>query len=287
MHESTHTHTQQGLGLGPRLSDAVARLFFQQGYRYTSKTSHPRFSAYRDRAPEWRCTSKQSSVATPNWATPEMIKKFLETPQRKRTTSAYEWVGDAADVAVFAREADADVLARWKKSRDSADAVLKKTKKKGKADENGRAAATASGGGGPGANGKGQRGQRKGDRKRKTYIDDSEEEEEEEEEEEGPERAVCVEGLGKQGGVGEEGGEGAKKPVQTRKEKRNEEEPARAQVARAPEASPRKKRAGAPELSAGANTPKAAGTEAAQLNTVWGVRGLLVGEAKLHYQRAA
>ena len=214
-----------------------------------------------------------------------MIKKFLETPQRKRTTSAYEWVGDAADVAVFEREADADVLARWKKSRDSADAVLKKTKKKGKEDEKGRAAATASGGVGAGANGKGQRGQRKGDRKRKTYIDDSEEEEEEEEEEEGNERAVGAQGLGKEGGAGEEGDLRAKKPVQTRKEKRNKGEPAQEQAACAPEASPRKKRAGAHVLSAGANTPTAAGAEGAQINTVWGVRGQLVGGGKLHYQR--
>ena len=90
----------QGLGLGPRMSDAVARLFFLQGYRYTSKTSHPRFSAYRDGSEEWRCTKKERASHRPNWATPEMIEKFLKMPQRQRTTSAYEWLGTEADQKV-------------------------------------------------------------------------------------------------------------------------------------------------------------------------------------------
>ena len=64
-----------------------------QGYRYSSKTSHPRFSAYRDKSAEWRCTKKERAAHRPNWATPEQIEKFLKMDQRKRTTSAYEWIG--------------------------------------------------------------------------------------------------------------------------------------------------------------------------------------------------
>lgn len=48
----------QGLGIGPRLSDAVASFFVSDGCRYFSKTAHPRLGAYRDSSPLWRPTSK-------------------------------------------------------------------------------------------------------------------------------------------------------------------------------------------------------------------------------------
>jgi hypothetical protein len=34
-----------------------------------------------------------------------MIEKFLELPQRQRTTSAYEWIGTESDRAVFQQQA--------------------------------------------------------------------------------------------------------------------------------------------------------------------------------------
>lgn len=52
----------QGLGLGTRISDAVAQLFFDQGSRYFSKTSHPRMGGYRDNSPWWRPTSKNGKA---------------------------------------------------------------------------------------------------------------------------------------------------------------------------------------------------------------------------------
>ena len=48
----------QGLGIGVRLSDAVADIFVGEGCRYFSKTAHPRMGAYRDASPLWRATSK-------------------------------------------------------------------------------------------------------------------------------------------------------------------------------------------------------------------------------------
>ena len=48
----------QGLGIGPRLSDCVARMFVDDGCRYFSKTAHPRLGAYRDLSPLWRGTSR-------------------------------------------------------------------------------------------------------------------------------------------------------------------------------------------------------------------------------------
>ena len=36
------------MGIGTRMSDAVAKIHLDNGYRYFSKTSHPRFGSYRD-----------------------------------------------------------------------------------------------------------------------------------------------------------------------------------------------------------------------------------------------
>ena len=48
----------QGLGLGVRLSDAIAEIFVSEGCRYFSKTSHPRMGEYRQNSPNWKPTSK-------------------------------------------------------------------------------------------------------------------------------------------------------------------------------------------------------------------------------------
>ena len=133
----------QGLGLGPRMSDAVARLFFLQGYRYTSKTSHPRFSAYRDSSQEWRCTKKERASHRPNWATPEMIEKFLKMPQRQRTTSAYEWIGTEQDRAAFKQAAQEAVYLRWEASKNSSESALKCKRGRDGEDKGGRNAKSA------------------------------------------------------------------------------------------------------------------------------------------------
>lgn len=49
----------QGLGIGPRISDAVAELHLGEGKRYFSRTAHPRFGAYRNkRNSGWMPTSQ-------------------------------------------------------------------------------------------------------------------------------------------------------------------------------------------------------------------------------------
>jgi GNAT superfamily N-acetyltransferase len=48
----------QGLGMGPKLSEAVAKHYVDNGKRYFSKTSHPRLGEYRDQSPLWKPTSK-------------------------------------------------------------------------------------------------------------------------------------------------------------------------------------------------------------------------------------
>jgi GNAT superfamily N-acetyltransferase len=47
----------QGLGIGTRLSDKIADIHIEDGYRYFSKTSHPRMGEYRENSELWRPTT--------------------------------------------------------------------------------------------------------------------------------------------------------------------------------------------------------------------------------------
>lgn len=48
----------QGLGFGPKISEAVAQHYLDNNKRYFSKTSHPRLGIYRDNSKKWKPTSK-------------------------------------------------------------------------------------------------------------------------------------------------------------------------------------------------------------------------------------
>ena len=55
----------QGFGLGMKLSNAIAKLHRENGYRYFSRTAHPRMGEYRNRSPLWRPTSINESTWRP------------------------------------------------------------------------------------------------------------------------------------------------------------------------------------------------------------------------------
>lgn len=55
----------QGLGIGVRLSDWIAEAHVRGGYRYFSRTTHPRMGEYRERSEEWRPTSSNRKKQTP------------------------------------------------------------------------------------------------------------------------------------------------------------------------------------------------------------------------------
>ena len=96
----------QGLGIGPRLSDAVAQLHLDQGHRYFSKTAHPRLGAYREASPKWRPTAKNrkqrrdyahGSTNPYRWKTTDADSKEATTRDRHatRTCYAHEYIGQA------------------------------------------------------------------------------------------------------------------------------------------------------------------------------------------------
>ncbi len=54
----------QGMGIGPRFSDAVANIYVEDGCRYFSRTAHPRLGSYRDSSPNWRRTAHSNKTRT-------------------------------------------------------------------------------------------------------------------------------------------------------------------------------------------------------------------------------
>lgn len=48
----------QGFGFGPKISEAVAQHYVDNGKRYFAKTAHPRLGGYRDSSPLWKPTTK-------------------------------------------------------------------------------------------------------------------------------------------------------------------------------------------------------------------------------------
>jgi ABC-type ATPase involved in cell division/GNAT superfamily N-acetyltransferase len=85
----------QGLGLGVRISDAVARMFKEQGCRYFSKTSHPRMGGYRESSPLWKPTSKNKKARrdyNPATKTKEDGHKLRHA---NRVCYSHEFVGNA------------------------------------------------------------------------------------------------------------------------------------------------------------------------------------------------
>jgi GNAT superfamily N-acetyltransferase len=84
----------QGLGIGPKLSDAVASMFVGEGCRYFSKTAHPRLGAYRNASLKWRPTSKNGRArhdyTTSTIKTKEDGHKMMHA---NRSCFSHEYVG--------------------------------------------------------------------------------------------------------------------------------------------------------------------------------------------------
>ena len=84
----------QGLGLGVRISDAVGKIMVSHGYRYFSKTSHPRMGEYRERSPHWRPTTK-NRLTRGDYRTEKGQKRFKHLLQHAdRLCYSHEYVGE-------------------------------------------------------------------------------------------------------------------------------------------------------------------------------------------------
>lgn len=84
----------QGLGLGVRLSDFVARTMLSQGKRYFSKTAHPRMGGYREASPLWRPTSKNRKARKDYAASSGKKESLYAHLHASRVCFSHEFVGD-------------------------------------------------------------------------------------------------------------------------------------------------------------------------------------------------
>lgn len=80
----------QGLGLGPRLSEAIAQHYLDNGKRYFSKTSHPRLGSYRDQSKVWKPTSK-NHMKRPDGSDNKRLLKWQIDPNR--WSYSHEYIG--------------------------------------------------------------------------------------------------------------------------------------------------------------------------------------------------
>lgn len=78
----------QGLGIGVRLSDAIAEIYRQKGCRYFSKTAHPRMGEYRNNSPLWKPTSKNMIERS------DSLNKNVKWVSRKVFSYSHEYVGE-------------------------------------------------------------------------------------------------------------------------------------------------------------------------------------------------
>lgn len=82
----------QGMGLGMRLSDAIAAMYVAKGRRFFSRTAHPRMGLYRDASPLWRETSNSHVQQT----THRHYNMAGWTHDTARIAWSHEYMGDAS-----------------------------------------------------------------------------------------------------------------------------------------------------------------------------------------------
>ncbi len=85
----------QGMGIGVKLSDFLGEYCLVQGFRFFSKTSHPRMGAYRDQSPLWKPTSKNGVMRSDGGG---VSRSRWEV--RRVASYSHEFVG--ADETVYA-----------------------------------------------------------------------------------------------------------------------------------------------------------------------------------------
>ena len=78
----------QGLGIGSRITDFIASIYKQAGYRYFTKTVNPKLGEYRNHSKKWKTTSKNGRIIRPS------VSK-LNKKQKLRASYCHEYVGDA------------------------------------------------------------------------------------------------------------------------------------------------------------------------------------------------
>ena len=78
----------QGIGLGNKLSETIAKHYQSMGFRFRSVTSHPAMIAYRAKSPLWSMDRKPSRVRRDKWTNPAFAMSV------SRLTASFEYIGE-------------------------------------------------------------------------------------------------------------------------------------------------------------------------------------------------
>ena len=83
----------QGLGIGPRFSNAIAQIHLDQGHRFFSRTSHYRLIAYRENSYLWKPTSKHRKKRNDiNNENNNIFNNYIY--DNKRICGSFEYIGE-------------------------------------------------------------------------------------------------------------------------------------------------------------------------------------------------
>lgn len=92
----------QGLGIGPRISNAIAELHVREGKRYFSRTAHPRFGAYRNKrnsgwmpTTQYKGETKYARVQAQDAGTHTAAERVNSFGGDNRLAFSHEYVGKA------------------------------------------------------------------------------------------------------------------------------------------------------------------------------------------------
>ena len=78
------------MGIGVRLSDAIAQMHLDEGHRYFSRTSHPRMILYREKSSLWKPTSKHKKLRV-DVSSKNTYKAHIY--DNKRLCGSFEYIG--------------------------------------------------------------------------------------------------------------------------------------------------------------------------------------------------
>jgi GNAT superfamily N-acetyltransferase len=80
----------QGIGIGNRMVESVARYYAKQGVVYRGRTAHPSLIRYRLQHPEkWLLVAKPTIISAPGG------NRTIHSTSHGRLTATFEWIGGA------------------------------------------------------------------------------------------------------------------------------------------------------------------------------------------------
>jgi ABC-type ATPase involved in cell division len=91
----------QGMGLGSRLSNAIAKMYYDKGCRFFGKTAHPKLGGHRNNSDLWKPTRNNrvsnKSMSYEKMKDSKYSKKFLQK-HSNRVCYAHEYIGDGTRI---------------------------------------------------------------------------------------------------------------------------------------------------------------------------------------------